>query len=255
MTHFAPCSAGSHTPRTYKMSEVRTLSLREYEADEGEAVPCDFPPQPLALGLGGTAESHPLLDISLTPDKGGGILRRKSSERRQGQRQVRFVVSEEANGRSQEAGGLQCPRMHSTAALKEQAELEAGQEFHADRAVQRELERSYRVRRSIESEAARALNVARAHSLYQGLLSVEPPAGQVQRLSERPRRAEPKEAPQLQAPQLQAPDLSAFSHLCERFTETPCLTVEGPPPVVICPRPRPAHSVFDMYHKLNEWAP
>ncbi|KAE8620766.1 hypothetical protein XENTR_v10010459 [Xenopus tropicalis] len=81
-------AAGSHTPRTYKMSEVRTLSLREYEADEGEAVPCDFPPQPLALGLGGTAESHPLLDISLTPDKGGGILRRKSSERRQGQRQV-----------------------------------------------------------------------------------------------------------------------------------------------------------------------
>ncbi|OCT59631.1 protein phosphatase 1 regulatory subunit 35 [Xenopus laevis] len=249
----APATGGSHAPGTYKMSAVRTLSARECEDDEGDAIPCNFVPQPLPLGVGGGTESHPLLDISLTPDKGGGILRRKSWERGQVQRQVRFVLSEESRsrGRSHELGvGLQCPRMHSTAGLKEQVQREVEQQFHADSAVQRELERSYRVRRSIESEAARALNVGRAQTLYQGLMSVEPPAEHVQRLSEKPRRVEAKEAPQLQAP-----DLSAFSHLCERFTETPYLTVEGPPPLTICPRPRPSHTAFDMYHKLKEWAP
>ncbi|KAG8428866.1 hypothetical protein GDO86_019101, partial [Hymenochirus boettgeri] len=167
---------------------------------------------------------------------------------------VRFDVGEESvtNGNPQEVPSVQyldTPRIHSTEPLKHQVQMEAEQEFDAKSAVQKELERSYRVRRSVESEAARALNVNRTRALYQGLMSVEPPAEHVQRLSERQRRVETKEVAQMESP-----DLFAFSDLCERFTETPYLAVEGLTPLTLNPRPRPPHTAFDMFHKLEEWA-
>lgn len=56
--------------------------------EEEVALPSLCAPQPLSL-VPDPAEAHPLLDISLTPEKGGGILRRETAERRKGQRQVR----------------------------------------------------------------------------------------------------------------------------------------------------------------------
>ncbi|CAJ0945600.1 unnamed protein product [Ranitomeya imitator] len=55
------------------------------------------------------------------------------------------------------------------------------------------------------------------------------------------------------APQIEGPDIFAFSDPCDRSSETPYLTVDGLPPLTLCPRPRPPHTVFDMFQKLGEW--
>ncbi|XP_056409891.1 protein phosphatase 1 regulatory subunit 35 [Hyla sarda] len=200
-------------------------------------------PQPLTLRPDQT-EAHPLLDVSLTPEKGGGILRRETAERRKGQRQVRFDVEEEGDGRP-----LAAARVHSSAALQSEVRREAQQKFNAESAVRAELVRSFTVRRGVESEAARALNVCRVQSLYQGLVSVEPPTGQIQRLTARHRRNEHRETPPIEGP-----DIFAFSDPSDRYTETPYLSVDGQPTLTLQPRPRPPHTVFDMFHKLGEWA-
>ncbi|KAM4747993.1 protein phosphatase 1 regulatory subunit 35 [Rhinophrynus dorsalis] len=252
MTAAVSCTLYGINGPGLRMSQRRAYTPRDYEEEEGDTIPANTAPQPLPLDLG-LAESHPLLDISLTPDKGGGILRRESSERRQGRRQVRFDVSVESENRGGDLkpddGPLESPRMHSSIALQQEVRREAEQDFNAERAVQNELGRSYRVRRSVESEAVRALNVSRAQNLYQGLVSVEPPAEQIQRLTERQRRAEHRELPQIEGP-----DLFAFSDSFERFTETPYLGVEGLPALSLLPRHRPSHTAFDMFHKLGEWA-
>ncbi|XP_053320069.1 protein phosphatase 1 regulatory subunit 35 [Spea bombifrons] len=239
---------------TCEMPHDRPYAPRDYAEDD--LLPARSAPQPLCAGPGRT-DSHPLLDISLTPDKGGGILRKDSSERRRGRRQVRFEVSNEpkpglrsVQHEGPSAGPLEVPRMHSSEVLRQEVRRESQQEFDAERAVQSELGRSYRARRSVESEAARALNVGRVHSLYQGLVSVEPPAEQIQRLTEKQRK--PSDLKQVTSSE--GPDLSAFSGLCERFTETPYLGVEGLPPLAAAPRPRPSRCSFDMFHKLGQWA-
>lgn len=211
--------------------------------EEEVALPSLCAPQPLSL-VPDPAEAHPLLDISLTPEKGGGILRRETAERRKGQRQVRFDVSDESSVRP-----LAAPRAHSSDVLRCEVRREAQQEFDAESAVRTELVRSFTVRRGVESEAARALNVCRVQSLYQGLVSVEPPAEQIQRLTARHRRPEHREAPQIEGP-----DIFAFSDPCDRYTETPYLKVDGLPPLTLQPRSRPPLTVFDMFHKLEEWA-
>ncbi|XP_073430149.1 protein phosphatase 1 regulatory subunit 35 isoform X2 [Dendrobates tinctorius] len=155
----------------------------------GEEDPARCAPRPLAHAPV-QAEAHPLLDVSLTPEKGGGILRRETAERRRGRRQVRFDVSDKDCGRP-----LAAPRVHSSAALRSEVRREAQQTFDAESAVRSELLRSFTVRRGVESEAARALNVCRVHSLYQGLVSVEPPSEQIQRLTARQRRPEQREIP------------------------------------------------------------
>ncbi|XP_072255322.1 protein phosphatase 1 regulatory subunit 35 isoform X2 [Pyxicephalus adspersus] len=218
--------------------------------EEECAVPAHRAPQPLPLGPS-VVKAHPLLDVSLTPDKGGGILRREPSERKKGPRQVRFDVSEEGREEAALPGVLAAPRIHSSAALKQEVRVHARREFDAESAVRNELGRSYRMKRSVESEASRALNVCREQSLYQGLVSVEPPSEQIQRLSARPRKAEHRE-PQV-AP-ADGPDIFAFSDAAERFMETPYLSVEGLPPLTLLPRTRPPHTTFTMFHKLGEWA-
>ncbi|XP_069806261.1 protein phosphatase 1 regulatory subunit 35 [Dendropsophus ebraccatus] len=211
--------------------------------EEEIARPAPCAPRPLTLQPD-QAESHPLLDVSLTPEKGGGILRREAAERRKGQRQVRFDVEEEGDGRP-----LAAPRVHSSTALRNEVRREAQQEFNAENAVRAELVRSYTVRRGVESEAARALNVCRVQGLYQGLVNVEPPVEQMQRLTARLRRPEPRETPQIEGP-----DIFAFSDPCDRYIETPYLRVDGLPPLTLQPRPRPHHTVFDMFRNLEEWA-
>ncbi|XP_075062265.1 protein phosphatase 1 regulatory subunit 35 [Mixophyes fleayi] len=212
------------------------------DCEEESALPANSAPRPLTLAPD-LAEAHPLLDISLTPDKGGGILRRETGDGRRRQRQVRFDVGDMV------PGALAAPRVHSSAALRHKVQSEAQQEFDAESAVQSELGRSFSARRSVESEAAKALNVSRVQSLYQGLVSVEPPAEHLQRLTAQHRRTEPQEVPQVEGP-----DLFAFADPCERFTETPYLGIDGLPPFTLLPRSRPPHSVFDMFHKLGEWA-
>ncbi|XP_044130020.1 protein phosphatase 1 regulatory subunit 35 [Bufo gargarizans] len=211
--------------------------------EEEHTLPAHYVPQPLTPAPY-QAEAHPLLDISLTPEKGGGILRRETAERRKGQRQVRFDVGDGGSGRP-----LAAPRVHSSAALRSEVRREAQQEFDPEMAVRTELLRSFTVRRGVESEAAKALNVCRVHNLYRGLVSVEPPAEQMQRLTARQRRPEHREVPHIEGP-----DVFAFSDPCERYTETPHLKVEGLPPLPLRPRSRPAHTVFDMFHKLGQWA-
>ncbi|XP_075703527.1 protein phosphatase 1 regulatory subunit 35 [Rhinoderma darwinii] len=211
--------------------------------EEEIAVPAHGAPQPLTQVLH-PAEAHPLLDISLTPEKASGILRRDTAERRKGPRQVRFDVGEDGPCRP-----LAAPRVHSSAALRTEVRREAQQAFDAESAVRAELVRSLSVRRGVESEAARALNMCRVQSLYQGLVSVEPPADHIQRLAARQRRPEHREAPQIEGP-----DIFAFSDACERYTETPYLKAEGLPPLTLQPRSRPPNTVFDMFHRLGEWA-
>ncbi|XP_073507178.1 protein phosphatase 1 regulatory subunit 35 [Phyllobates terribilis] len=208
----------------------------------GEEDPTHCAPRPLAQAPD-QAEAHPLLDVSLTPEKGGGILRRETAERRRGRRQVRFDVDDEDCGRP-----LAAPRVHSSVALRSEVRREAQQTFDAESAVRSELLRSFTVRRGVESKAARALNVCRVHSLYQGLVSVEPPSEQIQRLTARQRRSEHREAPQIEGP-----DIFAFSDPCERYSEAPFLTADGLPPLTLRPQPRPPHTIFDMFQKLGEW--
>ncbi|XP_018430683.1 PREDICTED: protein phosphatase 1 regulatory subunit 35, partial [Nanorana parkeri] len=201
--------------------------------EEESAVPAHRAPQPVPLGPD-LAQAHPLLDITLTPDKGGGILRREPSGRKKGPRQVRFDVDEEASGREEAA--LAAPRMHSSEVLKQEVRVQARREFDAESAVQSELSRSYRVKRNVESEAFRALNVCREQNLYRGLVSVEPPSEHIQRLTARQRKSEHRE-PQVLA--VDGPDIFAFSDAGERFTETPYLSVDGLPPLTLLPRTRP----------------
>ncbi|XP_063806508.1 protein phosphatase 1 regulatory subunit 35 [Pseudophryne corroboree] len=217
--------------------------------EEESALPANSAPQPSTV-TPDQAEAHPLLDISLTPDKGGGILRRQTSERsRRSQRQVRFDVGDQGRPEAALPGALAAPRMHSSSALRFKVQREARQEFDAESAVQNELGRSFAARRSVQSEAARALNVSRVQNLYQGLVSVEPPAEHLQRLTAQHRRTEHHEVSPIEGP-----DLFAFSDPCQRFTETPYLGVDGLPAFTLEPRTRPPHSVFDMFHKLGEWA-
>ncbi|CAI9571226.1 unnamed protein product [Staurois parvus] len=77
--------------------------------EEDSAVPAHRAPQPLSLAPD-LAQAHPLLDISLTPDKGGGILRREPSGRKKGPRQVRFDVDEEASEEAAFPGSLAAPQ-------------------------------------------------------------------------------------------------------------------------------------------------
>ncbi|KAG9461536.1 hypothetical protein GDO78_016480 [Eleutherodactylus coqui] len=93
-----------------------------------------------------------------------------------------------------------------------------------------------------------ALNVCRVQNLYRGLVSVEPPLEQMRRLTARQRRSEHREAPPTEGP-----DISVFSNPCERYTETPYLKVDGLPLLTLQPRVRPPHTVFNMFHKLEEW--
>ncbi|KAM4676722.1 protein phosphatase 1 regulatory subunit 35 isoform 1-T2 [Discoglossus pictus] len=225
------------------------------DEDDGDTLPATFAPKPLTPGPGLT-DSHPLLDISLTPEKSAGILRRENSDRRKGRRQVHFDVGNQSEGLKPPAlntpptGHLDVPSIHSSKALEQEVQREAGQEFDAEKAVRCELGRSYKARRNVENEAARALNVCRAQNLYQGLVSVEPPVEHIQRLTEkeRQRRTERKEVTPIEGP-----DLFIFSQPCDLFTETPYLNVEGLPPLTLLPHTRPSHSAFDMYHKLREW--
>ncbi|XP_077327077.1 protein phosphatase 1 regulatory subunit 35 isoform X2 [Lithobates pipiens] len=218
------------------------------ECEEESAVPAHRAPQPLPLDPE-PAQAHPLLDITLTPDKGGGILRREPSGRKKGPRQVRFDVDEEASGVEETA--LSAPRMHSSEALRQEVRVQARREFDAQSAVRTELVRSYRVKSSVESEASKALNVCREQNLYRGLVSVEPPSEHIQRLTARQRKAEPRE-PQVPVPD--GPDIFAFSDAGDRFTETPYLSVEGLPPLALKSHTRPPHTAFSMFHKLGEWA-
>lgn len=220
--------------------------------EEESAVPAHRAPQPLPLDPE-PAQAHPLLDITLTPDKGGGILRREPSGRKKGPRQVRFDVDEEALGVEEATlpGALSAPRMHSSEALKQEVRVQARREFDAQSAVRTELVRSYRVKSSVESEASRALNVCREQNLYRGLVSVEPPSEHIQRLTARQRKAEPREP---QVPAADGPDIFAFSAAADRFTETPYLSVEGLPPLTLKSHTRPPHTAFSMFHKLGEWA-
>ncbi|XP_072000800.1 protein phosphatase 1 regulatory subunit 35 [Engystomops pustulosus] len=215
------------------------MSLGEDEA----ALPAPSAPRPAAL-VPDQAEAHPLLDVSLTPEKGGGILRRETAERRRGQRQVRFDVQDEGSVRP-----LAAPRVHSSAALRTEVRREAHKEFNAENAVRTELLRSFTVRRNVESEAAKALNVCRLQSLYQGLVSVEPPTEHIQRPTARQRRPEHREVLQIVGP-----DILAFADPSDRFTETPHLRTDGLPPLTLQLRSRPPRTVFDMFHKLEEWA-
>ncbi|CAH2272409.1 Hypothetical predicted protein [Pelobates cultripes] len=199
---------------------------------------------------------HPLLDISITPDKGGGILRRESSHRRHSRRQVRFDVSNQSKNRTNvqiaerpSLGPLELPRMHSTEALKQEVERESEQEFDAESALRNQLGRSFKARRSVDSKAAKALNVCRVQNLYQGLVSVEPPAEQIQRLTEKPRKAELKHVTPMEGP-----DLFAFYKPSECHTETPYLNVDGLPALTALPHSRPPRCSFDMVYKLGEWA-
>ncbi|XP_040198095.1 protein phosphatase 1 regulatory subunit 35 isoform X2 [Rana temporaria] len=221
--------------------------------EEESAVPAHRAPQPLPPDPE-PAQAHPLLDITLTPDKGGGILRREPSGRKKGPRQVRFDVDEEASGVEEAAalpGGLSAPRMHSSEALKQEVRVQARREFDAQSAVRTELVRSYRMKSSVESEASRALNVCREQNLYRGLVSVEPPSEHIQRLTARQRKAEPREP---QVPSADGPDIFAFTDSADRFTETPYLSVEGLPPLTLKSHTRPPHTTFSMFHKLGEWA-
>ncbi|KAM8972720.1 protein phosphatase 1 regulatory subunit 35 [Pelodytes ibericus] len=229
--------------RIIQMSQDRASSPNDCEV-EGLLLPSSSVPQPLTSGLERTSP-HPLLDISLTPDKGGGILRRKSSERRQGQRQVRFEVSDESKPRSND---LESPRMHSSEALRLEVQRESVQAFNAERALRSRLDKSYRARRSVESQASRAVNVCRVQSLYQGLVSVEPPAEQIQILTKKQRQAEHR-----QVNLSEGPDLFAFCNPSDHFTETPYLSVDGLPPLTLHPHSRPSHTSFNMFHKLREW--
>ncbi|KAM9311385.1 protein phosphatase 1 regulatory subunit 35 [Gastrophryne carolinensis] len=217
---------------------------------EDGAVPCRQAPRPLELGPD-IAEAHPLLDVSLTPDK-GGILRREASQRRRRERQVRFDIGEDSAGKGEEPAlpeALAAPTMHSSAALKQEVVAQKLRQFDAGSAVRSELGRSYKARRSVEGGATRALNVCRDQSLFQGLVSVEPPIDQLQRLTVQPRRTEPREVSAVG----DAPDISAFSDAIKRFTETPYLRAEGLPPLTLQPRPRPPAATFAMFNKLREW--
>ncbi|KAM5127016.1 protein phosphatase 1 regulatory subunit 35-like, partial [Mantella aurantiaca] len=166
---------------------------------------------------------------------------------------VRFDVDEQASGREEAAppGALAAPRMHSSEILKQEVRVQARREFDAESAVQAELGRSYRVKRSVENQAYRALNMCREQNLYRGLVSVEPPSEHFQRLTARQRKTEHREA---QGSSADGPDIFAFSDACERFTETPYLSVDGLPPLTLTPRTRPPHTTFTMFHKLGEWA-
>ncbi|XP_053572123.1 protein phosphatase 1 regulatory subunit 35 [Bombina bombina] len=239
------------------MSQTMSYTPQNYLGeDEGEILPFTFAPQPLTLDPR-LPDSHPLLDISLTPEKNAGILRRENSDHQRGQRQVRFNVTNHKEETMAPTiilptpGLLEVPRKHSSIALEQEVQNEAEQKFDAMKAVQSELERSYRARRLVENKAAKALNMCRVHNLYQGLVSVEPPAEQIQKLAEkeRQRRVECKEVTQIEGP-----DIFIFSQPSDIYTETPYLNVEGLPPLTLLPRTRPSRSTFDMHNKLREWS-
>ncbi|KAJ7313277.1 hypothetical protein JRQ81_004562 [Phrynocephalus forsythii] len=158
-------------------------------------------------------------------------------------------------------GGLQpppnplaAPVPHSTLALGAEVQAARRQGFNAQHAAEELVQCSFVTRCAVEARVSEGVNIPRDQQLYQGLVSLRVPEEELLSSAVQEKLALVRHRPEArQETPCSGPDLLAFYNPEELFTETPCLEVEGLPPLKLQPHTRDPAATFFMYRKLHQW--